>query len=445
MASTVTRHLEKTNPGLASGGSKLLQWHYVAGLALVAAAVAVGIVTIYKDPPFRSVFDINYGFGGAVRAILVEHRYGMRAEGGYWAYAYRMPLIPAFLSLLTWLLHSFKAVFLVKDALCALVVLFVIIRLALSPLRAVCLAASIYLLPLHASNMSQIDTEEAYLFSFIIALAALLFTRECSDYIGVSLLVAAIYLTKSSMLLVCVAAVALVIFQDLVAKRLHLRSIMPSVTLFMAICLWGGFIYHYTGVFAFGANASSWNGWNFYKGNNALAVQYYPRINLDLLDTNRSLNPPNTVHISNEWDMHKWQLQMGKQFIKSHPQDVIAMDIKKIKVLLYDVGETPRQAALAKHPIVATLIVDHLVFAFAIGLALYRRDMASLAFGVIVTSCVLPYFASFLYQRHLLPVYGVAYCFALYSWGRPKASGRSTMANHPSAVRELAQMHPVAG
>jgi hypothetical protein len=406
---------EKTSSSL-SPSRRFQGWHLLAGLNLILLAVTVSAIAIYRHPLVDSTFSLLYGFGPVIKAIVVEHRFGMReVHGGYWAYAYRLPLVPLLVSALTVLFHTFNAVFLVKNAIFSLFVLLAAVKLSLSPFKTILLVASVYFLPLHGSILTQIDVEEAYLFFFVISLAAILFTRRDSDYFVVGLLVAAIYLTKSSMACLCFAAVALVAGQDLVWHRFRLRSMIPVLALCLAAGAWGSFVYHNTGVFAFGTNASSWNGWNFYKGNNAIAVRYYPRTNLDEIDLDGSLDPPPAVHVSNEWDRHRWQLEMGKKFIAEHPQEVLRMDLRKLAVFLYDIGEAPSMYT-PKLVFRMTLLADHLVFALAVILAWRRRDWASLVFGVLVVSYVFPYFASFLYQRHLIPVYGLAYCFVLYCW-----------------------------
>ena len=399
-----------------SNARRLQPWHYLAGLNLVFLAVAIGAVMIHRHPPLDSVFGIMYGFGPVVRAIVVEHRFGMReVHDGYWAYANRLPLIPLLLALLTILFHSFNAVFLVKNAAFSLFVLFAAVKLSLTPLKTIALVASIYFLPMHVALVTEIDVEEGYLFFFVISLGAILFTRQKSGYLAIGLLVAAVYLTKSSMVGFCFAAVVAVPVQDAICHGLRPRSLLPVLLLLLAVGSWGAFIYRATGVFAFGANASSWNGWNFYKGNNATAVRYYPRINLDQLDSNQSLDPPPTISMANEWERHRWQLEMGRKFIAEHPRDVFRMDLRKLAVFLYDVGETPRMY-LPTHLLRITLILDHAMVALAILLACRRRDQASIVFAVLVASYLCPYLAGFLYQRHLVPVYGLAYCFVLHCW-----------------------------
>jgi hypothetical protein len=399
-----------------STSRRLRSWHYLAGLNLILLAVAISAAMLYRHPPVGSVFHILYGFGPVVRAIVVEHRFGMRdVSGGYWAYATRLPFVPLLLAGLTFLFHTYNAVFLVKNAIFSLFVLFTAVKLSLTPLKTMLLVASVYLLPPHASIVTAIEVEEGYLLFFVIGLAATLFTRRKSDYFTVGLLVAAIYLTKSSMIVFCFAAVAIVAAQDLACQSFRLRSYIPFLALCLAAGSWGLFVYQATGVFAFGTDASSWNGWNFYKGNNATALRYYPRTNLDVLDVDGSLDPPPTVHVSNEWDRHRWQLDMGRRFVAEHRRDVLQMDLKKLEVLLYDVGETPRML-LPTHLFRMTLIMDHLLFGLAVILACCRRDKASLVFGILVMSYVLPYFTSFLYQRHLVPMYGLVYCFVLYCW-----------------------------
>jgi hypothetical protein len=338
--------------------------------------------------------------------------------GAYWAYAYRMPFVPLLLAALTLLLHNFRAIFLVKDALCAVLLLFAIERVTRKALIALTLVGVVYLLPWHASLLSQIDTEEAYLFFLAAALAAIMFTRRRADYLAVSALVASIYLCKSSTVLLCLCAAALVLVQDARIRMIRMSSFAPLGALVLAVCVWGGAMYHYAGTFAVGANASSWNGWNFYKGNNAVAASRYPSLNLDRLDDVGALAPPASLHISTEWQMNSWQRHMGELFISSHPSAIARMDLRKVAVVLIDIREAPERPGGTRIDTMFCLLIDHLAFAAAAILALRRRDAGALCFLVLSAAAVLPYFSSFVYQRHLLPMYAFAWVYIAYEASR---------------------------
>jgi hypothetical protein len=429
------RHLSSRRSSLTTGFAmtqeRRLQW--LLALTCIVLSLVAAIVTIKRDPPFHSVFDVNFGFGVTVAAILQKHQFGMQEmePQPYWTYAHRLPFVPFFLSGLTLIFRSFTLVVLVKDALCALLWFYAVRRLLLrhciGALGAFILIGLLYLVPLNFLTVSQIDTEESYLFFMLTALAATMFTRREGDYWKVSLLIAAMYLTKSSLALVCFVSAVWVIWQDRGRPGLRLLSFVPLAALLISILSWGSYIYLRTGVFAVGVNASSYNGMNLYKGNNPRALALYPRVNLDSLDEIRALEPPTALGIHDEWTKQKWQLKMGEDFIHSHPSKVLAMDLQKLKVMLYDVGPSPQTLTGIKPGAELCLAVDHLMFTLAVLLALRRRDANAAWFGLLVVAYIVPFLAGFLYQRHMMPLYGLAFIYCGVAWADRARAGSSAV------------------
>lgn len=417
--------------GFAMTRERRLQW--LLALTCLVLSLVAAIVTIKRDPPFHSVFDANFGFGVTVAAILQKHQFGMQEmePQPYWTYAHRLPFVPLFLSGLTLVFRSFTLVVLVKDALCSLLWFYTLRRLLLrhciGAVGAFILIGLLYLVPLNFLTMSQIDTEESYLFFMLTALAATMFTRMEGDYWKVSLLVSAMYLTKSSLGMVCFVSAVWVIWQDRGRPRLRLLSFMPLAALLISVISWGSYIYHRTGVFAVGVNASSYNGMNLYKGNNPRALALYPRINLDSLDEIRALEPPTALDIHNEWAKQNWQLKMGEDFIHSNPSKVLAMDLKKLKVMLYDIGPSPQTRSGKKPGAALCLAVDHLMFTLAVVLALRRRDANAAWFCLLVVAYIVPFLAGFLYQRHMMPIYGLAFIYCGVAWVDRARAGSSAV------------------
>jgi hypothetical protein len=111
------RHLSSRRSSLTTGFAmtqeRRLQW--LLALTCIVLSLVAAIVTIKRDPPFHSVFDVNFGFGVTVAAILQKHQFGMQEmePQPYWTYAHRLPFVPFFLSGLTLIFRSFTLVVLV--------------------------------------------------------------------------------------------------------------------------------------------------------------------------------------------------------------------------------------------------------------------------------------------------------------------------------------------
>jgi hypothetical protein len=296
------------------------------------------------------------------------------------------------------------------------------------------------LAPYDLSIAGRMDIEEGYLFALIAMLFSFLLTMEgWGSALTTGVLIGLIYLTKSSMLPLCVAVTVWI-----VAKYWRKKPgliVLPVVCLALAILSWGGYTKAVSGVFAFGPESSSWNAFSFYKGNNSYSNVLYPRINLDTLETEEGLHrllPFVPVH--NEWELSHAQLAMGQKFIHDNPGAVVKMDFKKLFVACCDLGEAPQMTpGHTRGLVVASNVVNHLtlacVFVFAIiGVIRRKAGEAEILAVIMALVIVFPYITGFLYSRHMVPVYGLMALTAavqLTRWQNQKAA----TINRPNIVQ----------
>jgi hypothetical protein len=118
---------------------------------------------------------------------------------------------------------------------------------------------------------------------------------------------------------------------------------------------------------------------------------------------------------------------MGEDFIHSNPSKVLAMDLKKLKVMLYDIGPSPQTRSGKKPGAALCLAVDHLMFTLAVVLALRRRDANAAWFCLLVVAYIVPFLAGFLYQRHMMPIYGLAFIYCGVAWVDRARAGSSAV------------------
>lgn len=387
-------------------------------ILLAILAFASMFIASQRRTPDDNIFNVDYGFGPVIQGIVQQHQLGSINDNyGFWSYAHRLPVIPL-LGAASYLISPKASVFfLLKNLLFWSLFACAFFRLknhlgipnkwALVPILLLLLA------PYDLSIAGTIDVEEAYLFALIAMLFAFALTMKgWGSSLAVGLSIASIYLTKSSMLPLC-TVVAVWIAIKYWRKNPKLIA-LPVACLVLAVLSWGAYTKAVSGVFAFGADGSSWNGWNLYKGNNFYSYALYPRVNLDTLDHEdyaHRLLPSVPVH--NEWELSHAQLSMGKQFIHDHPDVVAKFDLKKLYVACCNLGEAP--AAVAGHTralVIVSNIFNHLtlacVFLFAIvGVVRRKVSEAEILALIMVVFFVAPYIAGFLYSRHMVPVYGL--------------------------------------
>jgi len=392
---------------------------FVVAASIIArhsATMALGTGPVSADR--NSVFGLAYGFGPSVYALVKLHRFGMLHSGhNWWAVALRMPFIPWMLAALSQVSTDLTFQFLAKNLIIYSLVLLALRRLAvqyqLSIRQQLGMVLVLFLIPFNILTGSRLEVEEGYLYPLMMILFALLLLhRRKADYLWCGLVIAAIYLTKSSMGPLCIVAVLWIVLQDFLRERsLKLSSFLPVLALLIAVTAWGGYVKQRTGRFAIGADGSSWNGENLYKANNPHVLEYYPYISLDNLGYDGLL--PITVVPHNEWELSDADRAMAVQFILEHPRDVFKMDLRKLRVLFYEVRESPGPTH-GKDRVIVMLsnAVDHLAFALFLGFALFDLWRGKLAEHTILALAVAaayltPYFVGFLYQRHLVPLFGV--------------------------------------
>jgi hypothetical protein len=393
----------------------------------------------------ESVFGGLYGFGPAVQGLVQHHRLGAIDKNyGWWCYAGRMPILPVLGAASYTLSEKMVAFLWLKNLVFWSLWIYGLFRLkrryCIPDRWAMVTVAVLLFTPYNLSIAGWADVEEGFLFALLSLLFTLLLTLEKSlGALAAGLLLATIYLTKSSMLPLCLAASIWIVIKY---WRSPAPVIIPMATLALAIFGWGFYVQALSGVFAFGADASSWNGWNLYKGNNPYAGALYPRISLDVLDYEdyaHKLLP--SAPVSNEWDLNHAQLLLAQRYIWQNRSAVLKMDLKKLFVACCDVKESPEATAgHTRGTVVLSNVISHLTLACVLLVAIVnvvRRQIshAEILAALLTIAYVLPYFAGFLYMRHMAPIYGLMALTAAVQLTRwPTGSGAITEFSSGSAV-----------
>jgi hypothetical protein len=388
---------------------------------LVCSLAVVMLVSVYAASqhltPNESIFDGVYGFGPAIQGLVQQHRLGaINATYGWWCYACRMPLVPLLGAASYWLSPRMTSFLLLKNIVFWSLWIYAFFRLkghyGIPDKWALVTPLFLLLTPYNLSIAGWPDVEEGFLFALIALLFSLLLTLESSlSALALGLLLAAIYLTKSSMLPLCVAASIWIVIQYRRSPRLIGIAL---VSLAVAMLGWGAYVQAVSGVFAFGIDASSWNGWNLYKANNPFAYSLYPRVSLDVLDGEdfaHRLLP--SVPIHSEWELNRAQFELARAYIAQNPTALLKIEVKKLFVACCDVKESPEETAgRTRGVVILSNAISHLALAcvFVVAIVnLVRRQVsqAEILAVWLTIAYLLPYFGGFLYMRHMVPIYGL--------------------------------------
>lgn len=423
---------------------------FLLSMALAAACTAVQI-SRYGAAGVHTLGDLGYDYGALVDSLLNGSGYVVYHDGIAYQ-AHRLPFIPLFLAGLGKLTSSLALVWLVKNLL-FFSLSWLAFWLVMKEYRPrwfwVVAAAAIYFLVRgNYAAHARLDFEEAYLTHLLALIGALLFTNATHGrLLLLSALVVVSSLTKSSMTL---PLAAICIFEVVRCRKcidLRLVRFAPAAALIASWLAWGAFTLQETGKFAFGLSNSSYNGFNFHKGNNEFTKELYPLVHLDRLSDGDQLAPP--VEYRDEWQIDSYHAAAGRNFIRQNPREALENTWEKVKVAFWtvkDVGTFPERGE--KPGIDGSMLIMRPLFLAAmvisIGSLIRARWMASVphgasaAFLLITITYTAPFLAGFVYHRHMTPIYTLSCLFLLLATAAVSKDQAWSLKRHNNDYRKAA-------
>lgn len=445
-------------------------------LGLLAFSLLLKLALILQTGPHgKSIFEMEYGFGGVIDNLY--HRNSLEACGIAYALdfcgvAFRMPLLPFLYAKLAMLIGTSQIALAITKAivfqvLMAASLLYLFNILAKFPIRrlVLVLVTGLTLLgPQYLKHSISVQYEESLLLDLFIVYFSLLVGVVIKQRLGQTLSAAdraivvvlaligcSLYFIKSSLILFGLVAIAAPVWLLKTPAWLRIAVFLPFVIGFIG---WGWFNASYHGEVRL---TSSYNGENFYRGQNPYTYRMYPDINLDRIIDSREVQlnngeilklPDWTVNFpkfTSEWQWHDYFQNLGKQWIRENPGQALELTLRKLYVIFLEPGKVPfRQSGQLGAETLdyslatflagkAWIVLMRFLFFVALGMAikhLWRRDedwRPALVFLLFIGAYIAPYVAGFAYQRHITPLLA----FAVYAWPLLSLPGVSASTRMP--------------
>jgi hypothetical protein len=276
-----------------------------------------------------------------------------------------------------------------------------------------------FAIPAFLADVTNLQVDEGFSYSFLALGAAILFfNRPRLRAVGTAslhgirraLLFAAaldgLYLSKSGMQL---AVLVLLVGFLALEKQTSLRWLV--LLLVAAAPLgWALHQHHASGRYSLG---TSFDGINLNKGNNAGFLRNYPPVHGESLDwydfeLNRGVSFPD------EWSFNDYHLQSAFDYVRTHPQETLSGDARKLKILFFSLEKYGSTANLGARRLIeiAGMLAFRLIFWIATASSIFLlfrhrlpadRSLRVVAatFLALVAASTLPFLVGFAYTRHI--------------------------------------------
>jgi hypothetical protein len=277
-----------------------------------------------------------------------------------------------------------------------------------------------FVIPAFMADITNLQVDEGFSYSFLAMAAAILFfdlvggrgaagTAKLSGVLRAVLFALALdglYLSKSGMLLA-----VLVLLAGFLALERQTRLRWLVLLLVAAAPLgWALHQHHASGRYSLG---TSFDGLNLHKGNNAGFLRNYPPAHGDSIDSyDFELN--RGVAFPDEWSFNDYHLQAALEYLRTHPRETLSGDLRKGKIVFFALEKHGSTASYGARRLIeiAGMFVFRLIFwiatASSIFLLVRHRPaadrslrVAAAAFLALVAASTLPFLAGFAYTRHV--------------------------------------------
>lgn len=275
----------------------------------------------------------------------------------------KMPILPIFITLLSKLSLNFYFIVIAKNILLFSLLFFVIF----SCLKSINIEVkyfglfilSIFYNPYNFFTSLNFEYEDFLIIVILPSIFCLLISKLKNRYYLTSVLFFFLYLTKTSMFLLCIVLPLLILFYEK-SKEQKIKKFLPTIAVIIAIFSWGSYGYFKTGKFPFGSTLSSIN-------SNALSVALnknfyltYPNKSVDLIEDQYIIS----TSIENEWDFFDYFQKKNNEYLKDNFPRYFKDSFIKMKFIFFGIhtdGVHPDKDGNFRNPIRYSNIFNRLI------------------------------------------------------------------------------------
>ena len=376
--------------------------------------------------------NIQFGHGPLINNLVFNNVY----EGQYIDRTFimqKMPVLPIFIYILSNITHNFYILVIFKN-LIMFFILFFFIKNYLQTnnlnLKNTYLLFSVYLVPYNMFVSLNFEYADCIISILLPCLFLCLMSKNRYKYFISTLLLFFLYLTKNSMLFVCIILpLYILLFEKNKSYRYQKLYILCGPLI--AAIIWASFSYVKTGRLAIGSSMLSVNSMGMNIALNEDFLFYFPKKSLDIIHYNTKY-PEN---IENEWELSDYYQKKNREFFlkKENIFNYVSTFPEKIKFILFYIN---RDAALpdkygnfdnsirySSIPNKLFINISILCVTFLVIKNLIKKKFNlfdDLLFLIIICSYSFPFIIAWSTSKHLVPLSILCFYFLIDKYFKRK-------------------------
>ena len=283
----------------------------------------------------------------------------------------KMPILPIFITLISKISLNFYFIVITKNIL-LFSLLFFVIFFCLKSINVKTKYFGLFILsifynPYNVLTSLNFEYEDFLIIIILPSIFCLLISKLKNRYYLISVLFFFLYLTKTSMFILCIVLPLLILFYEK-SEEQKIKKFLPSLAIVIAIFSWGSFGYFKTGKFPFGPTLSSIN-------SNALSVALnknfnliYPNKSVDLIEDQYVISK----EIENEWEFFNYFQKKNNEYLKNNFTRYLKDCFIKLKFIFFGIhkdGVHPDKDGNFKNPIRYSNIFNKIILNTALIIA----------------------------------------------------------------------------
>ena len=390
-------------------------------ILVVGASIVYALVFIEKFPyNFDQqlnliVKSIQFGNGPLIYNMIYLNEYKVQYYGIDF-YLQKLPLLPWFYYLILKFSNNFFIFIIIKNIVSFSVLYFAcffsLCSLNKRILDFLILILFIFLIPYNLFVTLNYQYSDCLLVVLLPSLFLILNSKLKNRFLLASIILFALYLTKTSMLFIVTVLPIFVIFYE--KKSFIKYNILIGPIL--AIILWGSFSYDKINKFVFGANNLTVNSMGMHLATHPEFFDYYPDRSVDLLHAKIDIPP----YIKNEREFYNYFDTINKEYFSSYDNKIsyLKESFIKINFILFSIK---RDGSINKESSIRySHIVNKIIFNLAIIMSIFFflkyfknffKNKIEFYYLLIIALNMLPYVAGWATSKHLIPAFIISFYY----------------------------------